>query len=501
MLFLLKRPMAKLPVFEPNQYLIMAVDDVPSNLKVLQGILIPAGYRVTFATRGKQVLKRIKDVRPDLILLDLMMPEMSGLEVCALLKQMVEAVDIPIVFLTASHELEHLVQAFETGAVDYITKPFNSTELLARVRNHLELSRLRKQAQMQAAWESISRQIVQDIYASIDLQSILDNTTRAIRQFLNADSVMVYRWCDPGGCHLLAIAGDHSQQTICHSQAGCPYLQENPFPMAKIEQRSVCHASPPPTADQDTQLFEHQPALRLPIYQQDDLWGGLVIKSSDRDRSLSHYEIELLTLIVQQLEISIQHAGLHQRLQEANAELERVSNTDGLTQVANRRCLDHRLSQEWQRLQREQQPLSLILCDIDYFKQFNDTYGHPRGDVCLAAVARALQSCIKRPADLVARYGGEEFVTVLPNTYLSGAIKVVQQVQSLVAALKITHETQLSNEFLTLSFGIHTVVPNQFSDVQTALSRADQALYAAKESGRNRYAISPHASDVSDYAK
>lgn len=195
-----------------------------------------------------------------------------------------------------------------------------------------------------------------------------------------------------------------------------------------------------------------------------------------------------MTLIVQQLEISIQHAELHQRLSAANQELERISNTDSLTQIANRRCFDRQLSREWRRLQREKQPLALILCDIDYFKLFNDTYGHPSGDTCLLAVAQALKRCLKRPADLVARYGGEEFVVLLPNTELVGAVEVVEQMQGAIAALAIadapTHQ-------LTLSFGIYAVVPQQSSKATLALALADQALYAAKQAGRNQYMIAP----------
>jgi diguanylate cyclase (GGDEF)-like protein len=486
--------MIETPVFEPCKFLILAVDDTPANLKVLQGVLIPAGYRVTFATRGKQVLERIRDIKPDLILLDLMMPEMSGLEVCNLLKQIEGTGNIPIIFLTASQEAEHLIQAFESGAVDYITKPFKTNELLVRIRNHLELSQLRQQAQRQAMWEAISRQIVQDIHASIDLQDVLNNTTRVIQQSLKADRVMIYRWCDPRGCGLLAIAGqdDATQREICQHRLGCPFLQQNPYTMSTVEQQTISS-----TAKTASSLLElggtdsAQQELRLPIFQNEELWGGLVIQTQQTEYDLNEQTIEVLTHIVRQLEISIQHAALLQQLKEANVELEKVSNTDALTQIANRRCFDTRFAQEWQRLQREQQPLSLILCDVDHFKQFNDTYGHPRGDVCLAAIGRVLQSCLKRPADFVARYGGEEFVILLPNTPTSGAIEVVQQVQDLIATLKITHESADANQYITLSFGIYTEIPMVNSETPEALERADRALYEAKKAGRNQYAIAP----------
>ncbi|MBD2112820.1 MULTISPECIES: diguanylate cyclase domain-containing protein [Cyanophyceae] len=485
------------PVFEPAQCLIMAVDDVPANLKILQKVLDTVGYRTTFATRGQQVLDRLNDVKPDLILLDLMMPEMSGIDVCAQLQQNLSTAHIPVIFLTASHEIEHLAQAFECGAVDYVTKPFNVVELLARIRTHLELSQLRKRAQFQAQWEAISRQIVQDIHASIHLQDILNNTVKAIQQLLTARRVMVYRSCDPQGCKLLALSGDGLSSELCVQGLGCPYLEHHPpvVPNLTKQQISLIEAAPlpPPTAPSSCRSDVPQ-ELYLPIHQQGQLWGGLVVQNDPCARSWAQQEVETLTLIVQQLEISIQHAELHQRLSAANQELERISNTDGLTQIANRRCFDRRLTREWRRLQREKQSLALILCDIDYFKQFNDTYGHPSGDTCLVAVAQALQSCLKRPADLVARYGGEEFVVLLPNTELAGAIGVVEQMQGAIAKVAIA---DAPTHRLTLSFGIYAAVPQHGTQATAALALADRALYAAKQAGRNQYVIAPDISVAS----
>ncbi|MBW4482208.1 MAG: diguanylate cyclase [Tildeniella torsiva UHER 1998/13D] len=483
--------MIKPPAFDPAQCLIMAVDDVPANLKVLQELLGAAGYRTTFATRGQQVLDRLNDVKPDLILLDLMMPEMSGIDVCTRLQQNLTTAHIPIIFLTASHEIEHLAQAFECGAVDYVTKPFNAVELLARIRTHLELSQLRKRAQFQAQWEAISRQIVQDIHASINLQDILNSSVKAIQQLLTARRVMVYRSCDPQGCQLLALSGDGLASEICVQGLGCPYLEQHSSGMPTLNEQQICliEAAPLPPAGGASACRANVPQeLCLPIYQRGQLWGGLVVQNDPCARSWAQQEVETLTLIVQQLEISIQHAELHQRLSAANQELERISNTDSLTQIANRRCFDRQLAREWRRLQREQQPLALILCDIDYFKQFNDTYGHPSGDTCLVAVAQALKQCLKRPADLVARYGGEEFVVLLPNTELAGAIEVVEQMQGAIAALAIA---DAPTHRLTLSCGIYAAVPQQSTKATTALALADQAMYAAKQAGRNQYVISP----------
>ena len=125
--------------FNPEEFLVLVVDDASKNLQVVGAMLDRVGYATTFATSGQQALDRIQTAKPDLILLDLMMPEMDGLQVCKHLKANAAHCEIPVIFLTASHDRDHLLQSFEQGAVDYITKPFHPPELLARVRTHLEL--------------------------------------------------------------------------------------------------------------------------------------------------------------------------------------------------------------------------------------------------------------------------------------------------------------------------------------------------------------------------
>ncbi len=183
------------------------------------------------------------------------------------------------------------------------------------------------------------------------------------------------------------------------------------------------------------------------------------------------------------------------QLEQANEELERLSRLDSLTQVANRRCFDDHLHQEWQRQQREQQPISIILCDVDFFKNYNDHYGHPAGDVCLQQVAQALKAVAKRPADLVARYGGEEFALILPETDATGAEAIAQQVCEQIRMLKIPHEGSMSSSWVTISAGVSTrVMGSSTASPQTPealVAAADAALYGAKQGGRDRYCLSP----------
>ncbi len=173
-------------------------------------------------------------------------------------------------------------------------------------------------------------------------------------------------------------------------------------------------------------------------------------------------------------------------LEQANEQLNRLATLDGLTQVANRRQFDQRLQHEWQRLSRERQDLSLIICDIDYFKNYNDTYGHLAGDECLQKVAYAIQKAVQRPADLVARYGGEEFAVILPNTPQYGAMKVAENIREQVSKLHIHHTASQVSSWVTLSLGISTMIPTPEEVPATLIAQADVALYQAKTQGRDR---------------
>jgi len=174
------------------------------------------------------------------------------------------------------------------------------------------------------------------------------------------------------------------------------------------------------------------------------------------------------------------------KLAAANLELERISSMDGLTGIANRRYFDSAFDREWRRAMRETEPLSLIMCDVDYFKLYNDSYGHQPGDECLKLVASSLSNAMQRPTDLVARYGGEEFVILLPGTHARGVIKIAERVRQAVLALQLPHEKSTVHDCVSISLGAATVAPMIKHQPEALLLAADKALYSAKHAGRNR---------------
>lgn len=189
-------------------------------------------------------------------------------------------------------------------------------------------------------------------------------------------------------------------------------------------------------------------------------------------------------IVAQYKDISLRKQA-EEILAQANSKLEALARIDGLTQVANRRSFDEMFQKEWNRMQREKKPLSLILGDVDFFKKFNDSYGHQAGDDCLRTVAAALKGVVRRPGDLVARYGGEEFVILLPDTPEEGAMMLAEEARKAVEAIGLPHEASTMN-MVTLSLGVATASPTKDIDPKTLIEAADKGLYKAKEAGRNR---------------
>ena len=255
-------------------------------------------------------------------------------------------------------------------------------------------------------------------------------------------------------------------------------------------------------------LFDHADAPRLATASltqmpSDNRTPVLMITGLDDqasvDRAFEVGAIDYVTkpihwaVLRQRVRRLLQQSQLYKQLDAANQVLQHLATSDSLTQVANRRLFDEYLDQELQRMAREEAPLSLILCDVDFFKSYNDTYGHQAGDDCLQQVAKAISRSVNRPADLVARYGGEEFAVILPNTNAEGGVQIAEKVRFEIKALEIAHANSQVSTCLTLSFGVASIVPRHESSSATLISAADEALYQAKAKGRDavRLALTP----------
>lgn len=204
--------------------------------------------------------------------------------------------------------------------------------------------------------------------------------------------------------------------------------------------------------------------------------------STPLSQSLEPHVAERMQTLEQEIQ---KRSAIEAVLHQANQDLEQLAFIDGLTELLNRRHFDDRLNQEWQRLQTTGQPLSVILCDIDYFKQYNDTYGHLAGDDCLRKVSRTLQQIGKHPAEVVARYGGEEFTLLLPETTPTRALQIAYDIQAAIKSLQISHRGSPIYPYVTVSLGVASLIPKTIDVPQQLIASADHALYQAKSKGRD----------------
>ncbi|MBD1938850.1 diguanylate cyclase [Microcoleus sp. FACHB-68] len=375
--------------------------------------------------------------------------------------------------------------------------------------------------------ERLIRVIAQHIRQSLNLQEILNTTVREVRQFLQTDRVIFLR-LQPNGKGVVMVESvgpnwtrllgkeifdpcfaktylelykngrTRSIENIYSADLSQCYIDFlKPFEViadltvpilqgVKTQEGGEMGFSKDLTHEsvQDREKVNLSPPYR--ITSSPELWGLLIAHHCSSSRQWQPLEIDLLKQLATQVAIAIQQAELYEQLQAANEELQRLATSDGLTQLANRRRFDEYLDFEWRQLARQQEPLSLILCDVDFFKSYNDTYGHQAGDDCLRLVAAAIRDAGQRSADLVARYGGEEFALVLPHTDVKGAACVAKEVRSKVNNLQIPHSGSQVSQYVTVSLGVSSTIPRHDCTPAMLIATADKALYQAKAEGRDR---------------
>lgn len=445
---------------------VLIVDDLPDNLRLLTDFFSAKKYYVQSVLNGEVAIQLAIETHPDVILLDIRMPRMNGYDVCEILQNHPDTCEIPIIFISAMSNSEDKVKAFRMGGADYITKPFQFDEVLARVENQLTLRRQQQQLQQEIAKRAETEEILYQsrallssiLNSSLDgiaaMQAIRDPATSMVQDFrcLAINPVLAQMF----NCQRHELIGEQVLQCLLN-RLGLPSID----PLVEVIDSGV-------PLEQDICITKGDRPC----------WYHFIIVKLGDGFSVTVQDITSRKIIELELE-------------SANAILRDLAHLDGLTQVANRRCFDQQLQQEWRRLTREQQPLSLILFDVDYFKLYNDRYGHQQGDDCLIQIAQAAKQLIKRPADLLARYGGEEFAVILSSTDLAGAEQVARSIHAAVRSLDLPHESSPVTPTVTISLGIACIVPSTFGSLEELIQLADRALYTAKQQGRDRYCLGP----------
>ncbi|MDB9313136.1 diguanylate cyclase [Spirulina sp. CS-785/01] len=477
-----------------NTIKVLLVEDSSTDADLLQENLAKVTetyFEVIHAPLWEDAIAHLQTQNFDIILLDLMLPDKRGLETVK--ETYAIAPDTPIMVLTGLDDNTIALEAVREGAQDYLVKgQWNGKQLVREIHHAIDRASILAELRQQREREHLLAAIAQRMNQSLRLKTIFDSTVKELRDFLQVKRVALYQLNHLQQGQFVAESVTHPQhsvlgQTLNSSHFHNHYAQQFPqgYLVALTDIQKAGLSMP---ELYNLQKLDIKALLLVPIVLEQRVWGFLCAHECQQPRQWSSETIELLQTLSVQLAIAIQQSQLYHRLAQANQELQRLVSIDGLTQIANRRHFDVYLHQEWQRLLREQQPLSLILCDLDHFKPYNDHYGHLQGDECLRQIAQALSQESKRPADLVARYGGEEFALILPNTPLNGAMHIAETLRQRVEQLNIPHCSSPISPVVTISLGIATLIPKSNPSPETLIQDADQALYAAKNQ-RNCYSV------------
>lgn len=419
-----------------NRQKILIVDDEPLNISIVAEILRDE-YDLLVATNGEKVLQIVStdDPKPDLILLDIMMPGMSGFEVAKELKKNLDTANIPIIFLTAKHDNESIVKGFEIGAVDFVSKPFQKEELLVRLKNTLQIFNLRNALNRALEKSQQYTKTIESQMRLIDKNIIISST-------------------------------DLEGKIIEVSDAFCKISGFSKEKLMGKTHRILRHP------DMPSSLF-----VKLwDTITQGDTWHG-EIKNQSKNGSCYWLDI-LISPIVDELGNKRGYTAISQNITDKKR-VEELSITDQLTQLHNRMYLENNFSKEIKRAKRYNHTFAVIMVDIDHFKDVNDTFGHDVGDNVLVTISKLLSDNI-RETDILGRWGGEEFLIICPHTSNTEAYALAEKLRASIE----THPIDVIGN-KSCSFGISVFDLNDES-YKEAVKHADEALYKAKKNGRNQ---------------
>ncbi|WP_017292679.1 GGDEF domain-containing response regulator [Geminocystis herdmanii] len=445
--------------FYENKGNILLIDDLSDNLQLLSELLL-LGYNVRSVTSVKMARKILKAKHPDVIVLNINTPQVNCYQICQFIQRHQKTINIPIIFIVTLNEQLDKIKAFQCGITDYIIRPFYLTEVVTKLEMILTIQRqkyfleaeIKKRKKIEDILQNSRALILSVLNSSKDaiaaFQSIRHSKTKKIKDF----RCLVVN-------PIFAKLFDRSQNEII-GKVGLKNL------IAQINQEFF---------EDFVTVVETGVSLEKDFYypQEENSWYQLVAVKLEDGFAITVRDIT----VSKKFEI---------QLQEGNRQLQLIANLDGLTQVANRRCFNDYLKKQWEKHLEKQQPLTLIMIDIDYFKLYNDHYGHQQGDECIYRVAQGIAMIIKRPTDLTARYGGEEFAVILSNTKIEGGLIMADLIQSTIASFEIPHEKSKVNSYVTLSMGVSCLIPNEHLGLEDLIGNADKALYEAKNQGRDR---------------
>ena len=451
---------------------VLVVDDVPANVKLLEARLSAEYFDVMTAVSGQEALAICERADCDVVLLDVMMPDMDGFEVCRRIKGGVATHHIPVVIVTALDQPSDRVKGLESGADDFLTKPVSDVALIARVRSLSRLKLMTDELRMRAVTsreiglESPERNALAEAGRNGRVLMVDDRPALSERMQATLSSE-----------HVVDMEGDPTE-ALFHAAEGNYELVVVSLDLANFDGLRLC-----------SQLRSLERTRNVPI---------LAIAESDSNaRLVRALEIGVNDYLVRpfdkhemlaRVRTQIRKKRYTERLRDSVQLSIEAAVTDPLTGLYNRRYMETHVGTLVDQAAARNKPLSVLVLDIDYFKSINDTYGHDAGDDVLQDFAIRIRKSI-RGIDLACRYGGEEFVVVMPETDMAVATMVAERLRRRIASEPFPIQKGTRTLDVTISIGIAALAPDD--DAAAVIKRADQALYRAKRDGRNR--VVPYA--------
>lgn len=451
-----------------QQPTILIVDDDPLNLKLLDAQLSSVRYETILAEDGYTALEKAKTENPDLILLDIMMPGLDGYEVTERLKENQATKDIPIILITALDETEDKIKGLECGADEFLNKPVNTSELLARVKSLLRLKLYKDQLKSRKQSQRIlteTKDIEEQSEKRVNLPAILlveddEKDVRLIQNYLQGET---YRLD-------VAKTGEEAMSFVLRQKIDLILLD---ILLPGMDGFEVVRRLKDSEAAKNIQIV----AITNLQDMQSKIKGIEIGVDDYLIKPINKHELKarVRALVKKKAYLDTLHDSYETAVHSAI--------TDKLTGLYNRAFFEHFLVLELKRADRQKVPVAFIMMDIDDFKQCNDNFGHLVGDEVLRELGRLIKGSV-REIDLAARYGGEEFALVLPNTDKSGALVVAERIRKTVSEHDFLPDTIVPTQKISMSLGI-SIYPLEAATGEDLIKTADDLLYKAKDKGKN----------------
>nr|WP_253308114.1 PleD family two-component system response regulator [Rickettsia endosymbiont of Ceutorhynchus assimilis] len=443
---------------------ILVVDDIETNIKLLKAKLLNEYYTVFTATSGKEALSILEKNKIDVVLLDVMMPEMDGFEVCRRIKANPETTHIPVVMVTALSEVEDRITGLEAGADEFLTKPINDTALFVRLKS---LSRMKV--------------LIDELKLRNDTNALLGSPAIEMRDTFNDKKILLINddIVQARNIKQMLLKISPNVQVISESlelEATQEYIPDLVIISSMLEDEDPLRVSV---------VLRGKPEISgvVLILLVDE--ENLPIVMKGMELGINDYfiypieENELLARIRTQLRRKQYQDNLRNDLEQSV----NLAVKDGLTGLFNRRYFDIHIKQMMEKANKDEISLYLLMCDVDDFKHVNDSYGHQAGDTVLKIVTRVLKNTF-RVTDLIARFGGEEFTILLSDMNMEQAMHTAERVRVKIECMDFQIEGQPEPIHKTISIGVTEYKKGE--SIADFIERSDKAMYTAKTSGKNK---------------